>query len=305
MKIGFLGVKTASIDLINLLNINNIKINYIITLKKINKKINVADKGNLIQFAKKNKIKICKIEKYTISKNDVSKIKELNLDLCIVFGWQRIIPDNALNLTKFGFYGFHGSYLKLPNGRGRSPFNWTLRKNKKKIYYNLFKYSKDYDLGDIFETSIIKINTNEDIQVVIKKSLLEAAEMIINLINDINKKNLKLRKQKLIKNPIDFKKITPESCKIDFTKSIKYNLAIILASAKPFDGAYAIYNRNKKIFIYEAYDLNIKINKIKKAGLVYLPMQDNSFFLCFFDGILFVKSHSLKDIEKLKIKYLK
>lgn len=305
MKIGFLGVKIASIDLINLLKINNIKINYIITLKKINQKTNIADGGNLVRFAKKNKIKICKIEKYSISENDILKIKKLKLDLCIVFGWQRIIPQNALNSTKFGFYGFHGSYLKLPNGRGRSPFNWTLRKNKKKIYYNLFKYSKNYDLGDIFKTSIIKINTNEDIKIVIKKSLLEAAQMILNLIDDINKKNLKLRKQKLVKNPIDFKKITPESCKIDFKKGIKYNLALIHASAKPFDGAYAIYNRNKKIFIYEAYDLNFKIKITKKAGLVYLAMQDNSFFLCFFDGILFVKSHSLKDIEKFKIKYLK
>ena len=293
MKIGFIGAKEAGISLLRLLSKNGVNFDIIVTIKYKKKQTKkIAGYGDLSKYALQNKIKILKIENYSFSKTDIDKIKKLNIDLFICFGWQRIIPKIVLDIPKYGFFGFHGSYLKLPDGRGRSPFNWTIRKNKKNIFYNLFKYTEDFDLGPIYLTKKIKINESDNVNILIKKSILLATNMIKKLILDLNKNKIKLNFQKKKKAYIEFKKIDELDCKLDFKQNIKFNITMIKASSRPFKGAYAYTSNKKIIYIYEAYITDFRI-KNGQSGYIHLVLDDLSFYLQIQSEIILVTNHSM------------
>ena len=127
------------------------KIDLLITIdKKMAKKNSVSGYYDLTNFAKKNKIKIYHLKNYSINNSDLKYLSKLKYNIGLAYGWQRIIKTEVLDLFESGVYGLHGSYLKLPNGAGRSPFNWSLRKDKKYIYQNIFRYTDQFDRGPIF-----------------------------------------------------------------------------------------------------------------------------------------------------------
>ena len=62
--------------------------------------------------------------------SDFVMIENCKIDLLIVLGWRRLIPQNVLDLVKIGTIGNHGSSEGITLGRGRSPQNWALILNK-------------------------------------------------------------------------------------------------------------------------------------------------------------------------------
>ena len=96
-------------------------------------------------------------QKYSLhSQEDIQYINNLNADIAIVVGWQRLIPDEILNHLTIGAFGMHGSSMNLPLGRGRSPMNWSIIEGRKHYYANLFRYNAGADEGDILDC--IKFN---------------------------------------------------------------------------------------------------------------------------------------------------
>ena len=103
-------------------------------------------------------------------------------------------PGNSYNLNN-GIFGWHGSGFEFPNGRGRSPLNWSIRIGLKKIFHNCFKYSVGVDDGKIFDTKEIEIKNNEYIEEVISKAIQHIKDSAIKLLEDVSKNNLVLREQ--------------------------------------------------------------------------------------------------------------
>jgi methionyl-tRNA formyltransferase len=88
--------------------------------------------------------------KYSLkSEEDRTRLLALGMELLLVIGWQRLIPDWWLNALPRGAFGMHGSSKPLPHGRGRSPMNWSLIQGKTVFYTHLFQYRPGVDDGPI------------------------------------------------------------------------------------------------------------------------------------------------------------
>ena len=75
--------------------------------------------------------------------------------------------------------------FRFPDGRGRSPINWSIRLGGEKIYHNLFQYNEKADAGSVFETECIPIKPSDLISDVIEKATVHISQSSIRLINSM------------------------------------------------------------------------------------------------------------------------
>ena len=285
-KLCVLGSTQSSIELIYFLKDKKINVHTLITIDEIkSKKNNVAGYDILaLERLKKIGVKVFKVSRFDLkSAADFSFFKKNKFDLCLCTGWQRKIPLDIQREVKYGIFGWHGSYLKLPNGVGRSPMNWSLRLNKNSIYHTCFKYNDEFDKGDIFEIKEFYIAKNDyiiDLQKKANKHICVSSYKLIKVINN-EKKILKLKKQRGRTNKV-FTKITDDICRIDPNKLNfldAYNL--IRASSHPFSGAYYRYNNDKVIRIYKAKIIKNPTGEIENIANGTLFIRDKCLFLKF------------------------
>lgn len=173
-----------------------------------------------------------------LSINDLEYFKESSFDVGISIGWQRLIPANILNTFKFGIFGWHGSSFRFPNGRGRSPLNWSIRLGQEKIYLNLFKYDTGVDDGQIYSTYEIPVSASDYISDLQDKVLEYSKNSILCLLNDISLNQLVLHKQP--EHPfISFPKLSEQSGEI-FPKimDVESTVNLIRSCSRPFPGAF-------------------------------------------------------------------
>ena len=265
MKIVIFGNKSTTKDLLFHLNLNKIKIDYLVTLDPENsKKFNIADQDlGLIKYARKNNIKVYSPKTYKLNEiEDINFFLREKFDLGISTGWQRLIPSLILDSFTNGVFGWHGSGFEFPNGRGRSPINWSIRLGLDTIYHNCFKYESGVDNGAIFEVEKIKIGEDEYIQDLLIKAKKHILNSSIRLIKAIKRKNLLLRKQ-----PnhvwINLPKLSEKDGFLE-PSIISFNQArnIVRSCSKPFQGATLKSKDNVvyKIWNLEEYEKTKNIN---------------------------------------------
>src|SRR5262245_16112027 len=66
-------------------------------------------------------------------KQDIDGLTQSQIDVLLVMGYQRLVPDDVIKSVRLGAFGFHGSSEPLPKGRGRSPINWELIRGRKRF----------------------------------------------------------------------------------------------------------------------------------------------------------------------------
>ena len=224
-------------------------------------------------------------------------------DIGIVYGWQRIIPQYVLDRFKYGIFGFHASPLGLPFGKGRSPINWSMILNFKQIYNHCFQYNSKPDDGFIYSTTKLDILPWDDISSMKLKSIINAKDVIYNLINDFKNDSIKLHNQNLSKPESFFPKRKPSDGRINLTKSTNEIFNLIRGVSCPFPGAFLFY-KNSKITIWEACPFSYRLYKenFYKVGEILKILENNSFLLKTIDGVLLIKKYTIENNIKLKEK---
>src|SRR5688572_9713863 len=146
-KIGIAGCKHTTKDLILGLKRNGLRIDHCLTLTPEKAQSHeVAGYYDLRVFLDEEQIPFTIANNYNLkSKEDQEKLLPLGLDILLVMGWQRLIPEWYLNALSVGAFGMHGSSKPLPHGRGRSPMNWSLLQGKTIFYTHLFQYKPGID----------------------------------------------------------------------------------------------------------------------------------------------------------------
>lgn len=173
------------------------------------------------------------------SERDREFFRDSSFDLGVCTDWQHLIPAHVLQVFDGGIFGFHGSHMELPNGRGRSPFNWSIRLDAKLIHHNCFRYSEGADEGGVFRTTQIPIGTEDDIRLVQLKALADYRVTIRDLVTAHRSGRLSLTPQSESAS-VWLPKLTPADSRLQFAAlSTLQALNIIRASARPFAGAFA------------------------------------------------------------------
>lgn len=286
MKIAIFGNKTSTEKLIHYLVENHIQIQALIVYQaKSEDVINISGFSSALnKTATKNKIPLIEVDEYALNSDESQeKIIGGNFDLGIVTGWQRLIPTSVLQSFSIGVFGWHGSFLQFPNGRGRSPLNWSIRLGQNEIYHNLFKYDGGADTGDVYETVRFSIEPCDYIADLQSKALAHIKSSSLRLIKDcISSRPLNLSKQ-ANGVAINFPKITPYDGRLQPNRhSAREALNIIRSASHPFPGAF-LESDGCKIIVW-------------RASLDERP-DINSKPIMFCDGVVYFTSYEVEPIR--------
>ncbi len=150
-KVAVVGCKHTTKDLILGLAREGFAIDHCVTISpEKGESQKVAGYHDLRPFLDASGIPYTLANKYSLkSDEDEQQLLDLRLDLLIVMGWQRLIPDWWLRSLSVGAFGMHGSFKPLPHGRGRSPMNWSLIQNRTLFFTHLFQYLPGVDDGPV------------------------------------------------------------------------------------------------------------------------------------------------------------
>lgn len=279
MKIAIFGNKTTTLSLINYILENQIMITAIVCLKHDSKNDRTISgySNDIKDAASKNNIKLVEVDDYSLKSDiDQNKVISLGCDIGLVTGWQRIIPQKILYSFKIGIFGWHGSFLKFPNGRGRSPLNWSIRVGADRIYHNLFKYDHNADTGPVFETKKFPINKEDYIEDIQMKALEHIKTSSIKLIKAATSNNLLLQNQPQGVS-ISLPKISPCDGELQPKfQTADQALNLIRSTSKPFPGAFIRENKYK-IIIWRASTIKLKGKNILCINFTDRPIYSDSY----------------------------
>jgi methionyl-tRNA formyltransferase len=277
------------------------KIDMLITISsELAQKNMVAGYMDLRSFAVENNIEVYLADTYSLkSEKDGAALKDIEIDLLLVIGWQRLIPEWLLVKLRIGAFGMHGSSHALPYGRGRSPMNWSLIQNRGSFISNLFKYSPGVDDGDILDTQMFDITLFDNAKTMHYKSTLAMTGLLKKHLKQILNNEFQLRKQ-MNMDPTYYPKRTPEDGIIFWDKdSIEiYNL--IRAVTKPFHGAFTFYN-DSKIMVWNGYPFDSRLfDPYILAGTILHLFSNGDIILKTGDGSFIITEYEPDDNIKLK-----
>ena len=258
-KIVFAGCKDTTFECMNSLIELGYNIDLLITIDASTaEKNSVAGYMDLQKFAEENNIPVYICKSYSLkSKEDQDAFIMSSIDLLLVIGWQRLIPEWLLKRLSVGAFGMHGASKPLPFGRGRSPMNWSLIQNKNIFITNLFKYNIGVDDGDILDTQIFDLNEFDNAKTAHYKNTLSMINLLKKNIDILLNNNFSLRKQIDIEPTFYPKRTESDGC-IFWERDSDEIYNLIRAVTKPFPGAFTFYN-NVKIKIWRGYPFDSRL----------------------------------------------
>ncbi|MEA3314785.1 MAG: methionyl-tRNA formyltransferase [Campylobacterota bacterium] len=211
----------------------------------------------------------------------IDKIKEINPNLIIVCGWQRLVCKEILDIPTLGTIGFHSSLL--PKYRGRAPVNWAIIMGEKETGITMFYLTADADDGDIIAQTSFPILFNDDCNTIYKKSALAGAEVIKEYLPKFENNTIQR-----IHNPSasfpSYPKRTPKDGLIDFNRSALDIYNFVRALTKPYPGAYYYDDNSAKVIIWKV-EIVFDESRLKQNDIV-LETLDNKIRIIDFEKVI-------------------
>lgn len=305
-KIAFFGCKTTTLECMQRLIDKGFKIDLLVTLSPELGEINkVAGYCDLSDFCTKNNIQLIIPNSYSLKeKDDEVIIKKYKIDIALVIGWQRLIPEWLLDYISVGAFGMHGSPQPLPRGRGRSPLNWSLLQGKTSFLTHLFKYDSGIDSGEVIDFQKFEINMWDDCNTLHFKNRISMNRLLEKHLPYILEGSFQSDKQPKDIEPTYFEKRTAEDGRIiwqDHDMNSLYNH--IRCQTKPFPGAFS-YIDGKKCYIWKATPFDsFLINNVKKPGYITEVFYDGSFLVTVWDGSVRVTEYEMDYSPKIGMQF--
>ncbi|MFO7832644.1 MAG: formyltransferase family protein [Halohasta sp.] len=200
----------------------------------------VAKYTDFSEIAEANDLPIYYPETYSMGEADVDFFEELDADLMIVNGWNRIIPGEVLDTFPRGVLGNHGSAFGLPKGRGRSPLNWSLIEDLDRFLLSLIRLDADVDAGAVAATRKFDITEFDTIQSLYYKVSLAIEAMLLDVIPPICRGDHTFEPQD--GEPTYYPKRTPEDGEINWGEPMAAIYNLVRAVTQPYPGAFTFHD---------------------------------------------------------------
>lgn len=110
-------------------------------------------------------------------------IKSLDPDILVVVAYGRILPDDMLEVPKYGAINVHASLL--PKYRGAAPIQWAVLNGDKITGVTTMYLASEMDTGDIIYTSETKIGEFETSGELFDRLMIMGAELLARTLRDI------------------------------------------------------------------------------------------------------------------------
>lgn len=110
-------------------------------------------------------------------------IKSLDPDILVVVAYGRILPDDMLEVPKYGAINVHASLL--PKYRGAAPIHWAVLNGDKITGVTTMYLASEMDTGDIIYTSETEIGEFETSGELFDRLMIMGAELLARTLRDI------------------------------------------------------------------------------------------------------------------------
>jgi methionyl-tRNA formyltransferase len=110
-------------------------------------------------------------------------------EFIIVVAYGKILPEEVLNIPKFGCINVHASLL--PKYRGAAPVQWALINGELATGITTMLMDKGLDTGDIFLQSEIQISDDDNSDTLLKKLSELGARVLLNTIKGVRSGDIK------------------------------------------------------------------------------------------------------------------
>jgi len=228
------------------------------------------------QLAQKNKIKL--IQPKLLNNATGQELIEIAPDLFIIAAYGLILPQEILNIPKFGSLNIHPSIL--PKYRGASPIQSTILANDDETGVTIMLMDEKVDHGPILAQKNIKIK-NENTVSLSKKLAQLGADLLIDTLPKWFTKKIKPVTQNHKKATFT-RLIKKNHGKINWTKSAQ-QIEQMFRAYQPWPGIYTMLD-NQTLKILEIDILEIDHNK--QPGTVFFTKNKELAVICDKDALI-------------------
>ena len=253
------------------------------------------------EFAIEKNIPVYQPEKVKNNTEFIEKIKELNPDIICVVAYGKILPEEILNIPKYGCINVHGSLL--PKYRGAAPIQWAVLNGDKVTGVTTMYMDTQMDTGDIILKKETQISEDETTGELWNRLAKIGGELLVETLKKIEDGTAPREKQGADYSlaPMLDKKMAKIDWKNQTTKQIKN----LVRGLNPIMGAYTFLNGKKikfwKVDIAKNVEFDNEINTFRN-GTVVISNDKDGLFIKTKDGLLQVLEIQGENSKKMPIK---
>lgn len=222
----------------------------------------------------------------------IKTLKAYKPDAIIVVAFGQIIPENILNIPRYGCINLHASLL--PKYRGAAPIQWAIINGEKVTGVTSMLMDKGLDTGDILLKREIPIEDDETSESLFKKLMFLGSDVLLETLEKLEKGEITPQKQR--ESPTAYAKILKKSMGlIDFNKTAK-ELDCFIRGMTPWPSAYTFLG-DKALKFWKA----VVTNKNGEAGTI-VEISSESFTVACKKGSLEVFEVQLEGKKRMSTK---
>ena len=190
------------------------------------------------------------------------KIKEIVPDVIVVVAYGKIIPNEIIEIPKFGTVNVHGSLL--PKYRGAAPIQWAIINGEKKTGITTMFINEKMDEGDILLKQEVEIDEDETLGELWQRLSKVGAELLIDTLKQIELGTVKPVPQ--ISSEASYAPmLTKEMSEINWNTMSALEIKNLIRGLNPIMGAFSFLN-DEKIKFWKATvikDEQFEVEKVR------------------------------------------
>ncbi len=225
----------------------------------------------------------------------LEEVKKLNPDLVCVVAYGKILPQELLDIPKYGCVNVHGSLL--PEYRGAAPIQWAVLNGDKKTGVTTMFMNAGMDTGDMILKEEVEIGEDETTGELWDRLKTIGANLLIKTVKEIENGTATRTKQP--EEGTMAPMLSKEMAKIDWENKTAQEIKNLVRGLNPIMGAYTFLDGKKIKFwkvqtltenellekFQELEEYKYHLNKMQ-AGTVLFSDDKKGLFIKANDGIL-------------------
>ena len=225
----------------------------------------------------------------------LEEVKKLNPDLICVVAYGKILPQELLDIPKYGCVNVHGSLL--PEYRGAAPIQWAVLNGDKKTGVTTMFMNAGMDTGDMILKEEVEIGEDETTGELWDRLKMIGANLLIKTVKEIENGTATRTKQP--EEGTMAPMLSKEMAKIDWENKTAQEIKNLVRGLNPIMGAYTFLDGKKIKFwkvqtltenellekFQELEEYKYHLNKMQ-AGTVLFSDDKKGLFIKANDGIL-------------------
>lgn len=225
----------------------------------------------------------------------LEEVRKLNPDLICVVAYGKILPQELLDIPKYGCVNVHGSLL--PEYRGAAPIQWAVLNGDKKTGVTTMFMNAGMDTGDMILKEEVEIGEDETTGELWDRLKTIGANLLIKTVKEIENGTATRIKQP--EEGTMAPMLSKEMAKIDWENKTAQEIKNLVRGLNPIMGAYTFLDGKKIKFwkvqtltenellekFQELEEYKYHLNKMQ-AGTVLFSDDKKGLFIKANDGIL-------------------